>query len=84
MSEDKPLANGTVHTEDGDFVSRDQIIQGDAIPQILIPQIVDLYLQGRFPIDRLIEYYPLEQINEAVTASEQGAVIKAVLRPNRT
>ena len=31
MSEDEPPANGTVHTEGGDFISRDQIIQGDAI-----------------------------------------------------
>ncbi|MCL4797285.1 MAG: protein kinase [Bryobacteraceae bacterium] len=60
------------------------IIQGDAIPQILIPQIVELYLQGRFPIDRLINYYPLEEINEAAADSEQGAVIKAVLRPNES
>ena len=59
------------------------IIQGDAIPQILIPQIIDLHLQDRFPIDRLIEYYPLEEINEAVADSERGAVIKAVLRPSR-
>ena len=60
------------------------IIQGDAIPQILIPQIVELYLQGRFPIDRLIKYYPLEEINKAAADSEQGAVIKAVLRPNES
>ena len=58
------------------------IIQGDANPKILIPQIIDLYLQGRFPIDQLIEYYPLEEINRAADDSEQGAVIKAVLRPN--
>ncbi len=36
------------------------------------------------PIDRLIEYYPLEEINQAVADSEQGTVIKAVLRPNGT
>jgi aryl-alcohol dehydrogenase len=59
-------------------------VQGDAIPQILIPQIIELYLQGRFPIDRLIKYYALEEINKAATDSEQGKVIKAVLRPNRT
>ena len=58
------------------------IIQGDAIPQILIPQIVELYQQGRFPIDRLIAYYPLDEINRAAADSEQGEVIKAVLRPN--
>jgi aryl-alcohol dehydrogenase len=50
----------------------------------LIPQIIELYLQGRFPIDRLIEYYPLEEINKATTDSEEGKVIKAVLRPNST
>jgi aryl-alcohol dehydrogenase len=60
------------------------IIQGDANPKIWIPQIVDLYRQGRFPIDHLIEYYPLEEINKAADDSERGTVIKAVLRPNRT
>ena len=59
------------------------IIQGDANPKILIPQIVDLYLQGRFPVDQLIEYYSLEEINRAADDSERGAVTKAVLRPNR-
>jgi len=42
-----------------------RVISGDAIPQILIPQIADLYLQDRFSIDRLIQYYPLEEINRA-------------------
>ena len=58
------------------------IILGDAIPPILIAQIVGFYLQGRFPIDRLIEYYLLEEINEAAADSEEGRVIKAVLRPS--
>lgn len=60
------------------------IVQGDTIPQILIPQIIELYLQGRFPIERLIKYYELEDINKAATDSEQGTVIKAVFRPNRS
>lgn len=48
------------------------IVQGDAIPQVLIPQTIELYLQGRFTIDRLIEYYALEEINKAATDSELG------------
>lgn len=60
------------------------IIQGDAIPQILIPQIVELYRQDRFPVDRLIQYYPLEEINKAAAESQEGTVIKAVLRPNES
>ena len=58
------------------------IVQGDAVPQTLIPRIIELYLQGRFPIDRLIQYYTLDEINQAAADSERGTVIKAVLRPN--
>jgi aryl-alcohol dehydrogenase len=56
------------------------IIEGDSIPDIFIPQLIELYLQGRFPFDRLITFYNLEQINQAAADSEQGRTIKAVLR----
>ena len=56
------------------------IIEGDSIPDIFIPQLIELYLQGRFPFDRLIRFYHLEQINQAAADSEQGRTIKAVLR----
>ncbi|RKE36450.1 aryl-alcohol dehydrogenase [Paraburkholderia sp. BL23I1N1] len=57
------------------------IIEGDSIPDIFIPQLIDLWKQGRFPFDRLIKKYPLSQINEAVQASEQGEVLKAIVIP---
>ena len=57
------------------------IIEGDSIPDIFIPQLVELWRQGRFPFDRLIKFYPLEKIDEAVHASERGEVLKAVVRP---
>lgn len=56
------------------------IIEGDSIPQEFIPRLIDLYLQGRFPFDKLIEAYDFKQIQQAVAASERGEVIKAVLR----
>ena len=55
------------------------IIQGDSIPDIFIPRLIDLYLQGRFPFDRLIQFYALEEINQAVEDSEMGKVLKPVL-----
>ena len=58
------------------------IIEGDAIPQVFIPRLVDLFFDGRFPFDKLVRIYPFEQINEAVEDSEKGRVLKAVLRPN--
>ncbi len=56
------------------------IIEGDAIPNLFIPKLIDLYCQGRFPFDRLITYYPFEAINQAVEDMEKGRVIKPILR----
>jgi aryl-alcohol dehydrogenase len=55
------------------------IIEGDSIPEIFIPRLIDLYTQGRFPFDRLIRKYQFEEINQAVQDSEQGQVFKPVL-----
>lgn len=33
-----------------------------------------------FPFDKLIKFYPFEQINEAFEASHSGECIKAVLK----
>jgi len=57
------------------------IVEGDCIPDIFIPQLIDIYKQGRFPFDRLLKFYSLEQINEAAEDSEKGRTLKAVLRP---
>jgi aryl-alcohol dehydrogenase len=58
------------------------IIEGDSVPQIFIPQLVNLYFDGKFPFDRLIRLYPLSRIDDAVRASEAGQVLKPVLRPD--
>jgi aryl-alcohol dehydrogenase len=57
------------------------IIEGDSVPDIFIPQLIELWRQGLFPFDRLIKFYPLDEINQAATDSESGAVLKPVLRP---
>ncbi|AXB79606.1 NAD(P)-dependent alcohol dehydrogenase [Novosphingobium sp. P6W] len=57
------------------------IVEGDSDLQTFIPQLVELYREGRFPFDSLIRTYPLAQINEAVAAQLSGECIKAVLIP---
>lgn len=57
------------------------IVEGDSIPDIFIPKMIELYKQGRFPFDRMIQFYPLDQINKAAEDSEKGRVLKPVLRP---
>jgi aryl-alcohol dehydrogenase len=56
------------------------IEQGDSLPQVFIPQLIDLWRTGRFPFDRLISFFSFEQIDEAGRASRRGDVVKPVLR----
>jgi aryl-alcohol dehydrogenase len=56
------------------------IVEGDSIPDIFIPQLIELYKLGRFPFDRMIKFYPFDQINQAADDSEKGRTLKAVLR----
>jgi aryl-alcohol dehydrogenase len=55
------------------------VIEGDADPQTFIPRLVELYREGKFPFDRLVQTFPFEQINEAIAAANAGSVIKPVL-----
>ena len=57
------------------------ILEGGADPQRLVPHLISLWRDGRFPFDRLIKTFPLEDINLAETASLSGAVVKPVLLP---
>lgn len=57
------------------------IIEGDAVPDLFIPKLIDLYRQKRFAFDRLIKFYPLSEINQAVADMEKGLVVKPILRP---
>ena len=56
------------------------VVEGHSVPQIFIPQLLDLWRAGRFPIDRLIRAYDFDQINEAGDAALAGDVVKPVLR----
>ena len=56
------------------------VLEGDSVPDILIPQLISLYQAGLFPFDRLITFYPLEDLNKAVADFEAGSVLKAIIR----
>ena len=59
------------------------ILEGDSVPDLCIPRLLDLYAQGRFPLNRLVAFYDLDQINQAVTDAAQGTVLQPVLRMHR-
>ncbi|MEI9963855.1 MAG: NAD(P)-dependent alcohol dehydrogenase [Caulobacteraceae bacterium] len=56
------------------------IIEGDSVPDVFIPHLIELYMQGRFAFDKLVKVYPFDQINEAAHDSERGVTIKPVIR----
>lgn len=60
------------------------IIEGDSVPAVFIPKLVDLFMQGRFPIDRIVRFYDFDQMNEAAADSEHGHTIKPIIRIAQT
>ena len=46
----------------------------------LIPALVELYQQGRFPFDKLVRYYKMNEIEQALADSKAGDVVKSILR----
>ena len=56
------------------------VVQGDSRPREFIPRLVDLFMAGQFPLDRLVTRYELADINRAAADATSGATIKPVLR----
>jgi aryl-alcohol dehydrogenase len=56
------------------------IIQGDSIPRVFIPKLIEMYRRGQFPFDRLVRFYDFAQINQAVADAATGDTIKPILR----
>ncbi|MCL4104109.1 UNVERIFIED_CONTAM: hypothetical protein GTU68_034971 [Idotea baltica] len=56
------------------------LVEGNSEPREFIPQLIQYYREGRFPFDRLIDFFPFEALNEAVQAQESGQSIKPVVR----
>jgi aryl-alcohol dehydrogenase len=55
------------------------IVQGSSVPQLFIPRLVELYEQGRFPLDKLIQHYKFDDINNAFADSASGVTVKPVV-----
>jgi aryl-alcohol dehydrogenase len=56
------------------------VIQGDSTPKDFIPRLVDLIMDNKFPIQKMIKFYDFADINLAAEESSAGIAIKPVLR----
>lgn len=53
--------------------------QGDAVPQIFIPKLLELWRAGSFPFDNLLSFYPVQDLQRALDDLHDGKVIKPVI-----
>lgn len=56
------------------------IVQGSAVPQVFIPELIALYRAGRFPLERIITVYEFTDLERACSDATGGKTIKPVLR----
>ncbi len=57
------------------------IVEGQSVPDIFIPKLIDLYRQGSLPLEKIVKFYALDEIEQAVADAEAGRVVKPILRP---
>jgi aryl-alcohol dehydrogenase len=55
------------------------VVEGDAVPGVFIPRLIDLFSRGLLPVEKLVTFFPFGKINRAIEEMETGAVIKPVL-----
>ena len=53
---------------------------GDSVPKSFIPRLVDLIVEGRFPIEKLVRFYRFEDVNRALEDQADGSAVKPILR----
>lgn len=56
------------------------VIEGDTVPQLFIPLLVEYYKNGMFPFDKLIKLYDFADINQAFEDSKNGLTIKPIVK----
>lgn len=56
------------------------VIEGDSVPNVFIPQLVEYYKNGQFPFDKLVKFYDFDAINEAFEDSKTGKTIKPIVK----
>ena len=56
------------------------MLEGNSNPNVFIPQLIDFFMAGQFPFDRLVKFYPFDEIERAFHDTETGTTVKPILR----
>ena len=63
----------------GPCISFAGTVEGASNPPIFIPQLVQFFKEGKFPVDKLATYYAFEDIHKAMEDARSGKAIKPIL-----
>jgi aryl-alcohol dehydrogenase len=54
-------------------------VEGDAVPQLLIPRLLELWRAGKFPVEAMVSTFAAAELNDAMRAMKLGHVVKPVV-----
>lgn len=55
-------------------------LDSHAPPAVLVPKLAALHVSGDLPLEKLVDFFPFEHVNDALQALRSGTVAKPVLR----
>jgi aryl-alcohol dehydrogenase len=54
-------------------------VEGDSVPQLLIPRLLELWRAGQFPVEALVSTFAATELDDAMRAMKLGHVVKPVV-----
>lgn len=55
------------------------IRMGDVAGKVIIPILCEMHAEGKFPMEKIMKFYRLDEVNKAMEEAESGIAIKPVL-----
>ena len=55
------------------------VAEGHAIPRTYVPQMIQWWKEGKFPLEKLVKYFPADDYDAAIKGMKNGEVIKPVI-----
>ncbi|EME43732.1 hypothetical protein DOTSEDRAFT_79733 [Dothistroma septosporum NZE10] len=54
--------------------------EGDSVPQVFVPQLVEMQQKGLFPVEKLVKVYDYKDMDQALKDMHDGVVVKPVIQ----
>lgn len=56
------------------------VVEGESDPDLFIPRLIALHAEGRLPFERLVRFYDLSELDQALADHKAGVAIKPIVR----